>query len=230
MVVVVILGILAALVVPQVMSRPDQAKVTAAQNDIRAIGAALALEIEELHERDLVVGRRVEPVAVGAHDGGGDVQVGRPGGPAGQDERAQRRQTLGMAITPAFQAVDRRLLDPQRRMLGIDGERRGGRVDLDRDAEAREHPGQVGAGASDHLGHRHRRAPRDERAVPEPRHAQQVAHEAVEPSRLVQRLDDQPPLVRRGQAAGLDRRQRPDHRDQRRAQVMAHAVQQRLSV
>ncbi|WP_082936658.1 type II secretion system major pseudopilin GspG [Pseudomonas citronellolis] len=41
MVVVVILGILAALVVPQVMSRPDQAKVTAAQNDIRAIGAAL---------------------------------------------------------------------------------------------------------------------------------------------------------------------------------------------
>ncbi|MDH0037619.1 type II secretion system major pseudopilin GspG, partial [Pseudomonas sp. GD04019] len=41
MVVVVILGILAALVVPQVMGRPDQAKVTAAQNDIRAIGAAL---------------------------------------------------------------------------------------------------------------------------------------------------------------------------------------------
>src|SRR5690606_39894051 len=40
MVVVVILGILAALVVPQVMGRPDQAKVTAAQNDIRAIGAA----------------------------------------------------------------------------------------------------------------------------------------------------------------------------------------------
>ena len=41
MVVVVILGILAALVVPQVMGRPDQAKVTVAQNDIRAIGAAL---------------------------------------------------------------------------------------------------------------------------------------------------------------------------------------------
>ena len=39
--VVVILGILAALVVPQVMSRPDQAKVTVAQTDITAIGAAL---------------------------------------------------------------------------------------------------------------------------------------------------------------------------------------------
>ena len=33
MVVVVILGILAALVVPQVMSRPDQAKVTVAKGD-----------------------------------------------------------------------------------------------------------------------------------------------------------------------------------------------------
>ena len=41
MVVVVILGILAALVVPQVMSRPDQAKVTVAQGDIKAISAAL---------------------------------------------------------------------------------------------------------------------------------------------------------------------------------------------
>lgn len=41
MVVVVILGILAALVVPQVMSRPDQAKVTVAQGDIKGIAAAL---------------------------------------------------------------------------------------------------------------------------------------------------------------------------------------------
>lgn len=41
MVVVVILGILAALVVPQIMSRPDQAKVTVARNDIKAISAAL---------------------------------------------------------------------------------------------------------------------------------------------------------------------------------------------
>ena len=41
MVVVVILGILAALVVPQVMSRPDRAKVTVAKGDIKAIAAAL---------------------------------------------------------------------------------------------------------------------------------------------------------------------------------------------
>ena len=41
MVVVVILGILAALVVPQVMSRPDQAKVTVAKGDIKAGAAAL---------------------------------------------------------------------------------------------------------------------------------------------------------------------------------------------
>lgn len=41
MVVVVILGILAALVVPQVMSRPDQAKVTVAKGDIKAIAASL---------------------------------------------------------------------------------------------------------------------------------------------------------------------------------------------
>ena len=41
MVLVVILGILAALVVPQVMSRPDQAKVTVAKGDIKAIAAAL---------------------------------------------------------------------------------------------------------------------------------------------------------------------------------------------
>lgn len=41
MVVVVILGILAALVVPQVMSRPDQAKITVAKGDIKAVAAAL---------------------------------------------------------------------------------------------------------------------------------------------------------------------------------------------
>ncbi|MEX6502073.1 type II secretion system major pseudopilin GspG [Pseudomonas zhanjiangensis] len=41
MVVVVILGILAALVVPQIMSRPDQAKLTVAKGDIKAVAAAL---------------------------------------------------------------------------------------------------------------------------------------------------------------------------------------------
>lgn len=43
MVVVVILGVLAALIVPQVMDRPAQARATKAKQDIRAIQAALDL-------------------------------------------------------------------------------------------------------------------------------------------------------------------------------------------
>lgn len=43
MVVVVILGILAALVVPKIMSRPDEARITKAQQDLRALEAALKL-------------------------------------------------------------------------------------------------------------------------------------------------------------------------------------------
>jgi len=43
MVVVVILGILAAIVVPRIMSRPDEARGVKAQQDLRAIGAALDL-------------------------------------------------------------------------------------------------------------------------------------------------------------------------------------------
>ena len=43
MVVVVILGILAAIVVPRVMSRPDEARILKARQDIRAISAALDL-------------------------------------------------------------------------------------------------------------------------------------------------------------------------------------------
>ena len=41
LVVVVIIGILGALVVPNFLSKPDQARVTAAQSDIRAIANAL---------------------------------------------------------------------------------------------------------------------------------------------------------------------------------------------
>ncbi|HET8552307.1 MAG TPA: type II secretion system major pseudopilin GspG [Gammaproteobacteria bacterium] len=41
MVVVVILGILAAIIVPKVMSKPDQARVVKAKQDIRAIESAL---------------------------------------------------------------------------------------------------------------------------------------------------------------------------------------------
>jgi len=43
MVVVVILGILAALVVPKIMNRPDEARITKARQDLRAIESALAL-------------------------------------------------------------------------------------------------------------------------------------------------------------------------------------------
>ncbi len=43
MVVVVILGILAAIVVPRIMSRPDEARIVKAKQDLRAIGAALDL-------------------------------------------------------------------------------------------------------------------------------------------------------------------------------------------
>ena len=43
MVVIVILGILAALVVPRVLERPDEARVVAARNDVAAIAQALKL-------------------------------------------------------------------------------------------------------------------------------------------------------------------------------------------
>lgn len=43
MVVVIILGILAAIVVPKVMDRPDTARITKAKQDIRAIESALNL-------------------------------------------------------------------------------------------------------------------------------------------------------------------------------------------
>ncbi len=43
MVVVVILGILAAVVVPRIMDRPDQARIIKAKQDIRALEAALNL-------------------------------------------------------------------------------------------------------------------------------------------------------------------------------------------
>lgn len=43
MIVVVILGVLAALVVPKVMGRPDEARIIAAKQDVAAIGQALKL-------------------------------------------------------------------------------------------------------------------------------------------------------------------------------------------
>lgn len=43
MVVIVILGVLAALIVPRVMGRPDEARVVAAKQDLAAISQALRL-------------------------------------------------------------------------------------------------------------------------------------------------------------------------------------------
>lgn len=43
MVVLVILGILATLVVPRIMNRPDEARIVAAKQDINSIGQALKL-------------------------------------------------------------------------------------------------------------------------------------------------------------------------------------------
>ena len=43
MVVIVILGILAAVVVPNIMSRPDEARITKTKQDIRAVETALDL-------------------------------------------------------------------------------------------------------------------------------------------------------------------------------------------
>ena len=41
LIVVVILGILGAVIVPNLMSRPDQARITAAHTDLRTLAAAL---------------------------------------------------------------------------------------------------------------------------------------------------------------------------------------------
>ncbi len=50
MVVVVILGVLAAIVVPRIMSRPDEARIVKARQDLRAISAALDLyKLDNLH-------------------------------------------------------------------------------------------------------------------------------------------------------------------------------------
>lgn len=43
MVVVIILGVLAAIVVPKIMDRPDEARITKAKHDIRALTSALNL-------------------------------------------------------------------------------------------------------------------------------------------------------------------------------------------
>ena len=50
MVVVVIIGILGALIIPNVIGRDDQARVTAAENDLRAIANALDIyKLDNFH-------------------------------------------------------------------------------------------------------------------------------------------------------------------------------------
>ena len=50
MVVVVILSILAAVVIPRVMDRPEQARISAAKNNIRAISSALDMYKLDNHQ------------------------------------------------------------------------------------------------------------------------------------------------------------------------------------
>ncbi|SEN34022.1 general secretion pathway protein G [Pseudomonas sp. ok272] len=57
MVVVVIIGVLGAIVVPQFMSRPDQAKVTAARIDLQAIATSLEMyRLDNAHYPSTVQG------------------------------------------------------------------------------------------------------------------------------------------------------------------------------
>jgi general secretion pathway protein G len=50
LVVVVIIGILGAVIVPNLLGRPDQARVTAAQSDLRSLANALDLyRLDNLH-------------------------------------------------------------------------------------------------------------------------------------------------------------------------------------
>lgn len=59
MVVIVILGVLASLIVPRVMSRPDEARVVAAQQDIAALMQALRLyKLDNLHYPSTAQGLR----------------------------------------------------------------------------------------------------------------------------------------------------------------------------
>lgn len=67
MVVIIILGILAALVVPNIIGRPDEARVTAAKADIRAISNALDLY-------------KLDNFTYPATDQGLDALVNRPAG------------------------------------------------------------------------------------------------------------------------------------------------------
>jgi len=78
MVVIAIIGILAALIVPKIMSRPDEARRVAAKTDIRTITDALKLyrldngryPTQEQGLQALVQKPTVEPVPANWKDGG----------------------------------------------------------------------------------------------------------------------------------------------------------------
>lgn len=73
MIVIIILGVLAALVVPNIMGRPDEARAAAAKVDIRTIANALALY-------------KLDNLKYPGTDQGLDVLVGKPVGGAGREQ------------------------------------------------------------------------------------------------------------------------------------------------
>src|SRR3569833_1808302 len=92
MVVVVILSILAAIVVPRIMDRPDTARVTKAQADIRALESALNLYKLD-NQKNPSTAEGLEALIKkpeGAPNGGGGGGGGRrPGGPGGRPGRGR---------------------------------------------------------------------------------------------------------------------------------------------
>src|SRR3569623_2802667 len=100
MVVVVILSILAAIVVPRIMDRPDTARVTKAQADIRALESALTLyklDTHNYHTPDQGLEALVKKPAEGApgwKEGGYMDRL--PKDPWGQPDQYHSPGTLGV--------------------------------------------------------------------------------------------------------------------------------------
>ena len=57
LVVVVIIGILGAIIVPNLLGRPDQARITAAQSDLRSLANALDISEGTVKKADTAKGR-----------------------------------------------------------------------------------------------------------------------------------------------------------------------------
>jgi general secretion pathway protein G len=79
MVVIAILGILAALIVPKIMSRPDEARRVAAKQDIGTIMQAMKLyRLQHGSGAEQLEGRRI-PRAFAERSVGQSVSVSEPG-------------------------------------------------------------------------------------------------------------------------------------------------------